>query len=168
MANSSAVRILGIDPGFGRVGFGIIEGNKDLWKPVVYGCIETDPKKSLVERLVDISEELNRIIKKYQPHISAVEELFFAKNVTTAMSVGQARGVILLSLCQAGLPIYEYTPMEVKQAVTGHGGADKQQVQRMVQMLLQLKTIPKPDDAADALAIALTCGAHVRIENTFF
>lgn len=159
------IRILGIDPGFGRVGFGIIEGSKTTWKPVVYGCIETDPKKTLVERLVDISDELNRIIKKYQPTMSAVEELFFAKNVTTAMSVGQARGVILLSLCQAKLPIYEYTPNEVKQAITGFGRADKQQVQRMVQVLLQLKNIPKPDDAADALGVALTCGACVRIEN---
>lgn len=156
------VRILGIDPGFGRVGFGIIEGNKNLWKPVVYGCIETDPKKTLVERLTDISHELNRIIKKYQPTMSAVEELFFAKNVTTALSVAQARGVILLSLSQAALPIHEYTPNEVKQTVSGTGRADKQQMQRMVQMHLGLKAIPKPDDAADALAVALTCGAFER------
>lgn len=158
----SVIRILGIDPGFGRVGFGIIEGNKQGWRPVVYGCIETDPKKTLIERLTDISDELNRIIKKYQPTISAVEELFFAKNVTTALSVAQARGVILLSLCQAKLPVHEYTPNEVKQAITGTGRADKQQMQRMVQMHLGLKAIPKPDDAADALAVALTCGAIER------
>lgn len=157
------IRILGIDPGFGRVGFGVIEGNKQLWKPVVYGCIETDPKKPLVERLLNISDELNRIIKKYQPTVSAVEELFFAKNVTTAMQVGQARGVILLSLCQAKLPIYEYTPNEVKQTITGTGRADKQQMQRMVQVHLGLQAIPKPDDAADALAVALTCGAFEKM-----
>lgn len=158
----SPIRILGIDPGFGRVGFGIIEGDKNMWKPVVYGCIETDPKKTLIERLTDISDELNRIIKKYQPTVSAVEELFFAKNVTTALSVAQARGVILLSLSQAKLPIHEYTPNEVKQTITGSGRADKLQMQRMVQMHLGLKTIPKPDDAADALAVALTCGAFER------
>ncbi len=145
------------------MGFGIIEGNKNLWKPVVYGCIETDPKRTLIERLTDISLELNRIIKKYKPDVSAVEELFFAKNVTTALSVAQARGVILLSLSQAGLPIYEYTPNEVKQTITGSGRADKQQMQRMVQMLLTLKDIPKPDDAADALAVALTCGAFEKL-----
>jgi len=130
---------------------------------VVYGCIETDPKRTLIERLTDISLELNRIIKKYKPDVSAVEELFFAKNVTTALSVAQARGVILLSLSQAGLPIYEYTPNEVKQTITGSGRADKQQMQRMVQMLLTLKDIPKPDDAADALAVALTCGAFEKL-----
>lgn len=157
---SYSIRILGIDPGFGRVGFGIIEGDKQDWRPVVYGCIETDKTKKLPDRLFEISEELNRIIKKYHPTVGAVEELFFYTNITTAIHVAEARGTILLSLRQAGLEICEYTPLEIKQAVTGHGRADKQQIQRMVQMLLQLKKIPKPDDAADALAVALTCAAQ--------
>ncbi len=150
--------ILGIDPGFGRVGWGVIEGGGQDWVHVGHGCIETDSKKSFVERLKDISSELNIIIDQYNPTCSSVEELFFVKNVTTGIQVGQARGVILLSLIQANLPIFEYTPSAIKLAVTGYGNADKQQVQKMIQMQLSLRDVPKPDDAADGLAVALTCG----------
>ncbi len=157
-------RILGIDPGFGRVGYGIIDCVGDTYTVVQYGCIETDTKRTFVERLEDISDELIKIIRTYKPQCGAVEELFFYKNVTTAMKVSQARGVILLTLRKARLPIYEYTPLQVKQSVTGYGKAEKQQLEIMVKMILNLKKKITPDDAADALAIALTCAASRKME----
>lgn len=157
-------RILGIDPGFGRIGFGIIEGSGRDWKPVAHGCIETSSKKGFIERLEDVHTVLKYIIKKYHPTHSAVEELFFYKNVKTAIDVGQARGVILLTLREAGLPISEYTPLQIKQSITGYGRAEKGQLQRMVRMMLGIKKAITPDDAADALAIALTCGASFKME----
>jgi len=157
------MRILGIDPGFGRVGWGVIEGGGRDWVHVAHGCIETDSKKSFVVRLENISDVLNTIIEKYKPTHSGVEELFFVKNVITGIQVGQARGVILLSLIQAKIPIFEYTPSAIKLAVTGYGNADKRQVQKMIQMQLSLGDIPKPDDAADGLAVALTCGLVERL-----
>ncbi len=156
-------RIIGIDPGFGRVGWGVIEGSGRDWVHVAHGCIETNAKESFVQRLKEISEVLNNIIEQYVPTHSAVEELFFVKNVTTGIQVGQARGVILLSLIQSDLPIFEYTPSAIKLAVTGYGNSDKQQIQKMVQMQLNLKNIPKPDDAADGLAVAMTCGFSERL-----
>jgi crossover junction endodeoxyribonuclease RuvC len=156
-------RILGIDPGFGRMGWGVIEGRKDQWQYIAHGCIETDKKKSFVERLEILYAELSDVIKVYAPAHSAVEDLYFNKNVTTAVQVAQARGVILLTLSQAGLGISEVTPLQVKQAVTGYGRADKGQVQKMVQMLLCLKEKPKQDDAVDALAVALTCAASLHL-----
>jgi len=149
-------RILGIDPGFGRVGFGIIEKRGSEWVHVVHGLIETSPKKTFVERILEIHETLQKIIIKYEPNRAAIEELFFYKNVTTAIQVGQARGVILLTLVQAGLTIDEFTPLEVKQSLTGYGRAEKGQIQKMVLMILKLKDKKIQDDAADALAIALT------------
>ena len=149
-------RILGIDPGFGRVGWGIIEGKGAEWKAVDFGCIETSPKDSFVDRLIEIDTELKKIIRKCKPNSSAVEELFFYKNVTTAIQVGQARGVILLTLTQANLKIIECTPLQVKQTIVGYGRAEKSQVQSMIAMQLGLKKQKIQDDAADALAIALT------------
>lgn len=154
--NSKPERILGIDPGFGRVGFGIIEKKGSEWVHVLHGLIETSPKKTFVERILDIHEELQEIIKKYEPTRAAIEELFFYKNVTTAIQVAQARGVILLTLIQAGLTLDEFTPLEVKQSLTGYGRAEKGQIQKMVLMILKLKDKKIQDDAADALAIALT------------
>lgn len=155
-----AVRILGIDPGFGRVGYGIVEhaaGN--TWKHVVHGCIETSPKKEFVARLADIHQELERIITEYKPVRMAVEELFFVKNVTTGIQVAHARGVIMLTGHQHGLPIDELKPTEVKQGLTGYGRAEKGQMQKLVAVILGLKEKIKSDDAADALAIAL-CSAQ--------
>ncbi len=149
-------RILGIDPGFGRVGFGIIEKKGSEWLHVTHGLIETSPQKTFVERILEIHETLQKVIKKYEPTRAAIEELFFYKNVTTAIQVGQARGVILLTLVQANLPIDEFTPLEVKQSLTGYGRAEKGQIQKMVLMILKLKDKKLQDDAADALAIALT------------
>lgn len=161
-----AVRILGIDPGFGRVGYGVVEhaaGN--TWKHVAHGCIETSPKKTFVNRLSDINEALEIIIKEHKPTRMAIEELFFVKNVTTGIQVGQARGVILLTGYKHGLPIDEFKPTEVKQSLTGYGRAEKGQMQKLVAVIFGLKEKVKSDDAADALAIALCSGQRLWLQN---
>jgi crossover junction endodeoxyribonuclease RuvC len=150
------MRILGVDPGTATTGFGVIELAGSKYTFVDAGVITTPPDQPMPERLVTIHEELAQVIKDTQPQQAAVELLYFATNVTTAISVGQARGVILLTLAEAGLLPAEYTPMQIKQAVTGYGGAKKPQMQEMVRVLLKLPSIPKPDDAADALGIAIT------------
>ncbi len=157
-------RIIGIDPGYGRVGYGIIEGNKNDWKLIDYGCIHTDPKKVLVDRLIDIEFFLKKIITEYKPTIGAVEELFFSKNVTTGLQVAHARGVIITTLKKAGLTLYEYTPLQIKRSITGNGRAEKSQVQTMVQFLLHLKQKPIQDDAVDALGAALTCASGMELQ----
>jgi crossover junction endodeoxyribonuclease RuvC len=150
------MRILGIDPGTATTGFGVVEeDSQGQLISVGYGTIITPPDMAVEKRLLSIYEQLREIILLYKPQAAAVEKLFFYKNVTTAMAVGQARGVVVLCFAQAGLPIGEYTPLEVKQAVTGYGNADKKQIQQMVKVLLNLEAIPKPDDAADALAVAI-------------
>lgn len=157
--------ILGIDPGFGRVGFGVIEKLKTgEWKALDYGCIETSSKKKFVDRLVEISEAINFLIKKNKPQRMAVEKLFFSKNVTTGIEVGHARGVIMLSAAQVGLEVDEFTPPQIKQAITGYGSAQKQQMQKMVAMILGIKGKIKSDDAADALAVALCAGQSLWIK----
>jgi crossover junction endodeoxyribonuclease RuvC len=150
------MRVLGIDPGTAITGYAVVEEDKNgVLNLVALGVINTPAHSPLPSRLQMIYQGLHEIINLHQPEASAVEQLFFSKNARTAMSVGHARGVTLLALANAGLPIHEYTPMQIKQAVTGYGGADKQQIQEMVRMLLQLSTIPKPDDAADAAAVAI-------------
>ncbi|PKL72429.1 crossover junction endodeoxyribonuclease RuvC [Candidatus Kuenenbacteria bacterium HGW-Kuenenbacteria-1] len=150
--------ILGIDPGLAITGYGIINEDKKLEiKLITYGCINTNSKLSTIERLEKIHLELKKIVKKYKPDKIAVEELFFAKNVKTALKVGEARGVILLTIRQKKVPFFEFTPLQVKQAVASYGRASKQQVQKMVKAILNLEKVPKSDDAADALAIAITC-----------
>ena len=157
-----AKRILGIDPGTGILGFGIIDiDSKNKASLVDAGVIRTPPKQPDSERLATIYDELHEIIKDLKPAIMAVEKLFFAQNVTTAMSVAQARGVVLLCGKQHGLELYEYTPLQIKQALTGYGRADKKQIQEMVRVILGLKDIPKPDDCADALAAALCCASSM-------
>lgn len=157
--------ILGIDPGFGRVGYGIIKKNeKGDWKIVTFGCIETSAKKSFVARISEIHEEFVQLIKKYKPTRMAVEELFFFTNMKTAIEVGQARGVILLTGVENNLPIDEFTPLQVKQAITGYGRAEKGQMQKMVAMILGMKEKIKSDDAADALAVALCAGQSLWIK----
>ncbi len=148
--------ILGIDPGIADTGFGLIEklpGGKA--KCLAYGSIKTSPSCALPDRLLCLDKELERIIGNYKPAMAAIEHLYFSNNAKTAMIVGQARGVALLALRRAGLPIVEFTPPQVKQAISCYGKADKKQVQKMVMVLLNLKDVPKPDDAADALAIAV-------------
>jgi crossover junction endodeoxyribonuclease RuvC len=151
------VRIIGIDPGTARLGFGIIDAG-DGYAAVDYGTIETSAKVAMAQRLLELYEALTHLITTHSPESMAIEQLFFSRNVTTAITVGQARGVALLAAAQAGIPVTEYTPAEVKQAISGYGNADKQQVQFMVQLLLELDTVPYPDDAADALAVALCHG----------
>jgi crossover junction endodeoxyribonuclease RuvC len=150
------VRILGIDPGTGILGFGVIEVNGTKSELVDAGVIRTPVHEDDAVRLHTIFDELTDIIAATNPQQMSVEKLFFARNVTTAMTVAQARGVVLLCGMQAGLTIHEYTPLQIKMAITGYGKADKKQVQEMVRVILGLKEIPKPDDCADALAAALT------------
>ncbi len=149
------MRILGIDPGTATTGFGVIEVTAGTAKFVDAGVISTPKTDPMPARLQTIYEELSGLIKQHDPDLVAVEQLFFARNVTTALTVGQARGVVLLTASQAGKKVVEYTPLQVKMAVTGYGQAGKDQVQQMVKNILKLKSIPKPDDAADALAVAL-------------
>ncbi|WP_166238798.1 crossover junction endodeoxyribonuclease RuvC [Paenibacillus turpanensis] len=153
------MRILGIDPGLAIVGFGFIDKLGSRLVPIQYGCIRTEAHTEQTVRLKEIYESAVQLIETYKPDAVAVEKLFFNKNVTTALSVGEARGVILLAAVQKGLPIAEYTPLQVKQAIVGYGRAEKKQVQEMVRMFLHLVAVPKPDDVADALAIAI-CHAH--------
>jgi crossover junction endodeoxyribonuclease RuvC len=148
---------LGVDPGTARVGYGLVEERNDgSLVAVDYGVITTPARTPMPERLMMIYDQLSTIIETYQPDQAAVEELFFAKNTTTAITVAQGRGVILLTLMQAKLPINEYKPNFIKQSLTGYGSADKSQMQEMTRMLLGLEEIPRPDDAADGLAIAIT------------
>ncbi len=151
--------ILGIDPGIADMGFGVIEKEGYKLKALDYGSIKTKSKLSDEVRLSQIKEELDKIFKKYKPDCVAVEKLFFCNNAKTAIAVGQARGVAMLCAGQNCLDVKEYTPLQVKIALTGYGKADKKQIQQMTKVVLNLKEIPKPDDAADALAIAV-CGAN--------
>lgn len=150
------MRILGIDPGTGILGFGVIDVDKQGKSSLVDGgVIRTPVKQADSERLKTVYDELTEIIKANKPEIMSVEKLFFSQNVTTAMSVSQARGVVLLCGVQNGLALFEYTPQQIKQAITGYGRADKKQVQEMVRVVLKLQEVPKPDDCADALAAAI-------------
>ena len=146
--------ILGIDPGIGRTGYAVLEQSGKKISLVTCGCITTPTKTADSQRLLEIKKDLELIIKKYKPQSACIESLFFANNAKTAMSVGQARGVIMVTVAEFGLKIIEVTPLQVKISVTGYGKAEKSQVQKMVVTLLNLKKVPKPDDAADACAIA--------------
>lgn len=153
------MRTLGIDPGTAIMGWGIVDEATGALRLVDFGALTTPAGMAAPDRLVILYDQLCGLLRAHQPHAAAVEELFFGKNVNTAIGVGQARGVALLALAQAGVPIHEYKPTAVKQAVAGYGGADKKQMQEMVRLTLQLDKIPRPDDAADALAIAI-CHAY--------
>ena len=149
------MRILGIDPGYGITGFGLIEGDRGQFQLLKCGAITTPPNSDFSWRLGVIYNDMTELLRVANADAVAIEELFFGQNVTTGIKVAQARGVILLAIQQAGLTVYEYKPMQVKQAVVGYGNATKHQVQDMTKRLLHLNAIPKPDDAADAIAIAL-------------
>lgn len=150
------MRILGIDPGIGRTGWGIISVSGTAFTPVAYGCIETEANMPLPERLHTLYASLTAVLAEYTPEEAGIEELFFNTNAKTALVVGQARGVSLLTLTLRQIPVVSYTPLQVKTALTGYGRAEKNQVGQMVKTLLHLPAVPKPDDTADALAIALT------------
>ena len=154
--------ILGIDPGIADTGYGVIKSEGSCLTCLAYGSIKTSAKLDLISRLEILHKELDKIIKKYRPDFATIEQLFFNKNVRTALIVGQARGVILLTLKQNKLAIVDYTPSQVKSAVSAYGQASKLQVQKMVKLILNLKELPQPDDAADALAIAI-CGLNYRL-----
>jgi crossover junction endodeoxyribonuclease RuvC len=156
------MRIIGIDPGTGILGFGIIDFQKGKLQLVDAGVIRTPVNHPDAERLLIIYDELKQLIDEYKPEVMSVEKLFFAQNVTTAMTVAQARGVVLLLGQQHKLGLHEFTPLQIKQAITGYGKADKKQMQEMVRVLLQLKEVPQPDDAADALAAAICCSMTLR------
>ena len=159
------MRIIGIDPGTASVGYGIIDEEDGRLNVVKYGVIRTRPKDGDASiRLQIIYHELNNILNTYRPDVAAVEELFFGRNISTAIQVGQARGVLLLALANSQIPVAEYSPPKIKEAVSGYGNASKEQVQYMVQNLLDLEEKPKPDDAADGLAVALTHYQHYRSE----
>ena len=149
------MRILGIDPGYGITGFGVIEANRGQYQLLRCGAITTPPNTDFSWRLEVIYNDMVELLKVAKPDVVAIEELFFGQNVTTGIGVAQSRGVILLAIQQAGVPIYQYKPMQVKQSVVGYGNATKHQVQDMTKRLLKLSAMPKPDDAADAIAIAL-------------
>ncbi len=151
--------ILGLDPGYAITGYGLVQYQESRLKPLDYGTVTTPVDMAFEYRLKAIFDGVEALIGRYHPQVVAVEELFFYNNKTTAIGTAQARGMVLLAAARQGLPVYEYTPMQIKKAVTGYGRADKQQVQLMVQALLGLKQMPRPDDAADALAVAI-CQAH--------
>lgn len=149
------MRILGIDPGVATIGFGLIEASRAKNTLLRYGVITTPPGLPLSDRLLQIHQDMNQLLDLFRPDEVAIEELFFSKNITTGISVAHGRGVLLLSVAEKGIPVYEYTPMQVKQAVVGYGKAEKKQVMLMTQRLLHMDKLPRPDDAADALAIAI-------------
>lgn len=160
--------IIGVDPGVAITGYGIIKeskkkrGKKGIFNCLAYGSIRTDPSFPPAERLKKINKELNKLIKKHQPEALAVENVYFFKNLKTAMPVSQAKGVILLAAANKNIPVYEFTPLQIKMLVTGYGRAEKKQVQEMIKAELNLKEVPKPDDAADALAVAVCCGNLIK------
>jgi len=157
------MKVLGIDPGSGIIGFGVVKkGRTPTFESA--GVIRTTIGDEMPSRLAEAYEGMKELIEEYKPDVAAVETLFFAQNVTTAMTVSQARGVILLALAEAGIPVYEYTPLQIKMAMTGYGRATKAQIQEMVRVQLNLKKKPSPDDAADGLAVALTHIATLKLQ----
>nr|WP_298876006.1 crossover junction endodeoxyribonuclease RuvC [uncultured Mogibacterium sp.] len=159
------MRIIGIDPGYAIMGYGILDYNGNRFKTVNYGSIETKAGVPMPERLKLLYDGLTEIIQEYKPDEASIEELFFNRNVTTAIGVGEARGIAMLACVEGGLSVSEYTPMQIKQALVGYGKAEKKQVQMMVKTILNLKEVPRPDDTADAVAAAI-CHAHSRNSKT--
>lgn len=149
------MRALGFDPGTAVTGYGVVEGQGSRLRHVAHGIIETPANEFFAERLKRIHEEASRLIEAFRPDVAAIERLYFKQNVTTGISVAQSRGVLALAVAQAGVPILEFSPTEIKTAITGYGKADKRQMQEMIKILLNLEAIPRPDDAADALGLAI-------------
>ena len=161
------MRILGIDPGLATLGYGVIEADRGKYRLIQYGTITTPPRQPMPLRLRAISQGVGQLMDIYRPEEVAFEELFFSKNITTGMAVSAARGVALVAVAEKTDNLFEYTPMQIKQAITGYGKADKHQIQTMVRMMLSLGEIPRPDDAADALAVAITHANSMRAGQMF-
>ena len=162
----NTLRIMGIDPGIAIVGVGVVDKTGNAYKDIYHASITTPAHTPIERRLMDIYTQMNKLLDEYRPDAISIEELFFNNNAKTVIAVGQARGVILLAASLAGVPIFEYTPLQVKQALTGYGRAEKKQIQQMMKAMLGLETIPKPDDVADALAIAVCHGNSVRFNQS--
>lgn len=158
--------ILGLDPGYARLGYGLISGSGQRWEAVTHGVITTPATQPFSERLVSIHDALAELLKQHQPQLVSVEKLFFARNTTTAFTVGRAWGVMELTITQAGCPIVEFTPLQIKQTLTGYGQATKQQVQKMLIHIFHLSKAPQPDDAADALAGAYCAAVHPTVKQS--
>ncbi len=161
------MKILGIDPGYAILGWGIVEMKGNKFIPVNYGAVTTEAEMDMTSRLKTLYHSLMTIIAEEEPDIASIEELFFNTNTKTAIMVGQARGVAILACANSGLPVYEYTPLQIKQGLVGYGRAEKTQVQEMVRTILNLKCVPKPDDTADALAAAICCGHSANYRRRF-
>ena len=161
------MKILGIDPGYAILGWGVIEMKGNHFRPLNYGAVTTEAGMEMTSRLKILYHSLMTIIEEEQPDIASIEELFFNTNTTTAILVGQARGVAMLACANSGIPVYEYTPLQIKQGLVGYGRAEKKQVQEMVRTILGLRSVPKPDDTADALAAAICCGHSVHYTKRF-
>lgn len=159
--------IMGIDPGIAILGYGVLQFDSNRYKLIDCGAVTTSSELSMPKRLTYIFENLNHLLELYTPDAFAIEELFFNKNIKTALTVGHARGVAILAASNLNIPIFEYTPLQVKQAIVGYGRADKKQMQQMVKLLLNLKETPKPDDVADALAVAICHGSSSRFSDLF-
>ena len=159
------MRILGIDPGFALMGYGVVDQKSGKYTPVEYGSLETTKNMAMQDRLKALYDGMTAIIERTRPEQAAIEELFFNRNITTAIFVAQARGVAILACANAGIPVAEYTPMQIKQSIAGSGKADKHQMQQMTKMLLGLSEVPKPDDTADALAAAICHGTRTLSSN---
>lgn len=150
------MRVIGIDPGTGRLGWAVVEGNHARQSLLACGCLETEANSEPANRLLYLHQELTKIIAEFKPEAAAIEDLFFFKNAKTVIGVAEARGMVVTLCALSGMAVYDYTPLQIKQTITGYGRADKQQVQLMVKSMLKLKTTIKPDDAADAVAVGLT------------
>jgi crossover junction endodeoxyribonuclease RuvC len=161
------LRVLGIDPGTATTGYGVVDAVDGRLTAVTYGTNATSAKDNMPQRLQSIYQQINELLIEFQPDSAGIEELFFGRNITTAITVGQARGVLILALANAGLPIGEYSPPKIKESVTGYGKADKAQVQMMIRNLLNLEETPRPDDAADGLAVAITHYHYQRFESLY-
>lgn len=159
--------VLGIDPGTATTGFGLVESISNRMKLIHYGTITTEATAEMSQRLCQISEQIDELIKVYKPDVAAVEQIYYFKNAKTVITVAQSRGVIIMTAARAGLEIAEYTPLQVKQSVVGYGKAEKKQVQIMVKSLLKMETLPRPDDAADALAVAISHIHSCRLANIY-
>lgn len=156
------MRILGIDPGYAIVGFGVVDYDGYQFHPVFYGAITTEAHTPFTQRLCCIDDDIHEVLRRFNPECMAIEKLYFTNNKTTGIDVAQARGVLVVAAAKAGLPVYEYGPMQVKMAICGYGNADKQQMMQMTQRILHLEQLPRPDDAADALALAICHGHNAR------